>query len=91
MLTVKVLRSKTAKAIINRAYEADKNASISSDGLAVRGYTINAIAKRVDDGWDISLDSSVFGLQTLMSLVNDVYEAIKAQRALATTGQKGLN
>lgn len=75
-----VIRLKTAKAIINRCYEADKSAAISADNLSVHGNAIDAIAVKSCSGWDITINSSVHELATLKSLVDDVYTAIALRK-----------
>lgn len=79
--THNVLRLKTAKAIINRCYDADKSAAMSADELSVHGNSIDAIAVKGKNGWDITINSSVYELATLKSLIDDVYNAIAARKA----------
>jgi hypothetical protein len=81
--TINVLRLKTAKAIIDRCYVADKTSScsFSPNNMSVRGINIDAIAIKVANGWDVTISSSVYELSTLQRLVNDVFIAIAAHKA----------
>jgi hypothetical protein len=80
--THNVLRLKTAKAIIKRCYEADKSAAMGGNGLSANGSTINACAVKAENGWDVTISSSCFVESTLKSLVDDVYNAISARKAI---------
>jgi len=81
--TINVLRLKTAKAIIDRCYVADKTSScsFSPNNMAVHGVNIDAVAIKAANGWDITISSSVYELSTLQRLVNDVFAAIANRKA----------
>jgi hypothetical protein len=80
--TTNVLRLKTAKTIINFAYDADKSAAISADGLSVHGPAIDAIAIKGENGWDITINSTVFELPTLKSIVSDALAIMNAHKTI---------
>jgi hypothetical protein len=83
--TTTVLRLKTAKAIINRCYEADKSAAISSDGLAVHGNSIDAIVSKITDvasgGYTVTINSMAYDLSTLQYFVDEVFADIAAGKS----------
>jgi hypothetical protein len=76
-----VMRLKTAKLIVSRCYEADKSSAISSDGLAVHGNAIDAIAVKADKtGFNVTITSSVFMESSLKSIVDKVFSDLNAHK-----------
>lgn len=61
-----------ARAIINRLYEADKQAAtIQANGLVMKGNNVHAEARGEDDGYTIEITSSVYDEATLKELVEE--------------------
>lgn len=85
--SINVMRSKTAKAIVSRCYEADKSAAIAPDGLAVHGNAIDVIATKCTTSgycreYTVVITSTVFEQSTLISLVDEVFAALNAHKAI---------
>lgn len=70
-LTLSNYTHAAAKAILNRLYEADTQSSLQNNGLVLRGPSIMAEAKGTDDGYQISVSSSVYEEKTLRDLVEE--------------------
>lgn len=84
-ISLTVLRNKIAKAIINRCYEADKSSVIATDGMAVHGNSIVAIAVKCSSKikgtqYNIAIISTVFEQSTLASLLDEVFAALNAHK-----------
>lgn len=78
---IDVIRLKTAKMLISRCYEADKSSTISSDGLAVHGNSIDALATKTNKGYNVIITSTVLEESTLRSLKEEVFAALNAHKS----------
>lgn len=84
-VNITVLRTKTAKMIMDACYVADKSASYLANlgAIDVTGSTINATARHIKDKneWVIGIESAVLEPSTLQSIIDGVFAALNAHKS----------